>query len=92
MIKDFKKSQFWINAKRNSNILREMVVRNVKNQYRSSVLGIFWTILNPLLNMIVLSIIFLTYLIAVRILSIIQFIYLSVTYYLTLLELAPSKG
>ncbi|MBQ7351480.1 MAG: ABC transporter permease [Clostridia bacterium] len=40
------------------NVLSEMVKRNVKNQYRNSVLGALWTLLNPLLYMIVLSFVF----------------------------------
>lgn len=39
-------------------ILGQMVKRNIKNQYRNSVLGILWTILNPLLYMFVLSLVF----------------------------------
>ena len=35
-----------------------MVNRNVRNQYRNSVLGIIWTVLNPLLNMIVIALVF----------------------------------
>ena len=35
-----------------------MVVKNVKEQYRNSVLGILWTVLNPLLNMVVMAIVF----------------------------------
>lgn len=51
-------NKFWIKAKKNNNILKEIVLKNIKTQYRNSVLGILWTILNPLLNMIVLSIVF----------------------------------
>lgn len=39
-------------------VLRAMVIRNVKNQYRRSVLGILWTILNPLLTMLVMAWVF----------------------------------
>ena len=35
-----------------------MVNRNVRNQYRNSVLGILWTVLNPLLNMMVITLVF----------------------------------
>lgn len=35
-----------------------MVKRNFKAQYRNSVLGALWTVLNPLLNMIVMSFVF----------------------------------
>ena len=39
-------------------LLRELVNKNIKLQYRSSVLGIFWTFLQPLLTMIVLAFVF----------------------------------
>lgn len=39
-------------------VLKSMVARNIKNQYRRSVLGIFWTVLNPLLNMLVMAFVF----------------------------------
>lgn len=35
-----------------------MVKKNIKNQYRRSVLGILWTVLNPLLNMLVMWFVF----------------------------------
>ena len=39
-------------------VLGSMVKKNIKNQYRRSVLGIFWTVLNPLLNMLVMWFVF----------------------------------
>lgn len=39
-------------------VLFAMVKKNIKNQYRRSVLGILWTVLNPLLTMIVLAFVF----------------------------------
>ena len=45
-------------TKKNSYIVQAMVVKNVKEQYRNSVLGILWTVLNPLLNMIVMALVF----------------------------------
>lgn len=39
-------------------LLKELVVKNIKLQYRNSVLGMFWTFLQPLLTMIVLAIVF----------------------------------
>ena len=44
--------------KRSFNTLISIVNRNVRNQYRNSVLGIIWTVLNPLLNMVVISFVF----------------------------------
>lgn len=40
-------------------LLRELVKRDIKVRYRHSVLGMLWTVLNPLLNMIVMTIVFL---------------------------------
>lgn len=48
-IDNFKKYRF---------LLRELVGKNIKLQYRNSVLGVFWTFLQPLLMMIVLSFVF----------------------------------
>ncbi|MBQ9791247.1 MAG: ABC transporter permease [Clostridia bacterium] len=48
----------FISFKKNSYIVRAMVVKNVKEQYRNSVLGILWTVLNPLLNMAVMAVVF----------------------------------
>lgn len=39
-------------------LLNELVARDIKIKYRRSVLGILWTLLNPLLMMVVLSIVF----------------------------------
>jgi len=40
------------------NLLLELVVRDIKIRYRKSVLGLFWTLLNPLLMMTVTTIVF----------------------------------
>ena len=39
-------------------LLNELVARDIKINYRRSVLGVLWTLLNPLLMMIVLSVVF----------------------------------
>lgn len=39
-------------------LLQELVARDIKIKYRRSVLGVLWTLLNPLLMMIVLSVVF----------------------------------
>ena len=44
--------------KKNANIVRELVKKNVKIQYRNSAIGAIWTILNPLLNMLVMYFVF----------------------------------
>lgn len=41
-------------------LLRELVIRDIKVRYRHSVLGLLWTVLNPLLMMAVMTIIFST--------------------------------
>lgn len=39
-------------------LLRQLVARNIKTRYKRSVLGILWTLLNPLLMMTVLTLVF----------------------------------
>lgn len=39
-------------------LLWELIARNIKTRYKRSVLGIFWTMLNPLLMMLVLTFVF----------------------------------
>ena len=39
-------------------LLKELVSKSIKLQYRNSVLGVFWTFLQPLLTMIVLAFVF----------------------------------
>lgn len=41
-------------------LLKELVKKDITIKYRRSVLGIFWSFLNPLLNMVILTIIFST--------------------------------
>lgn len=43
-----------------TNLLRELVVRDIKIRYRRSILGILWTVLSPLLNMLVMTVVFQT--------------------------------
>ncbi len=40
--------------------MRELVVRDIKTRYRRSVLGLLWTLLNPLLMMMILTVVFST--------------------------------
>ena len=42
------------------NLLNELVVRDIKVRYRKSVLGLLWTVLNPLLMMCVITVVFST--------------------------------
>lgn len=39
-------------------LLRELVIRDIKVQYRRSILGIFWTVLTPLFTMMVMTLLF----------------------------------
>ncbi len=43
---------------KNRNIVHELIRKNVKTQYRNSFLGVFWSVLNPLLNMLVMWLVF----------------------------------
>ena len=36
-------------------LLTELIARDIKIKYRNSVLGVLWTLLNPLFMMIILS-------------------------------------
>lgn len=45
---------------KNKNIVIQLVKRGIKVQYRNSAIGVLWTILNPLLNMLVMYIVFST--------------------------------
>jgi len=42
------------------NLLFEMVIRDIKVKYKKSILGLLWSVLNPLLMMIVMTIVFST--------------------------------
>lgn len=47
-----------ISLRRFSFLLSQLVKRDFKIKYRGSILGVLWSVFNPLLNMIVLSIVF----------------------------------
>lgn len=57
-LKIVKKSKFLSDFVKYKYLLSEIVRRNIKVQYRDSVLGIFWTLLQPLLTTIVLALVF----------------------------------
>ena len=46
------------NLKKFHPLLNELIARDIKIKYRRSVLGVLWTLLNPLCMMIVLSVVF----------------------------------
>ena len=41
-------------------LLEEVIRKNFSSKYKDSILGIFWSVLNPLLSVIVLTIVFST--------------------------------
>ena len=41
-----------------ASLLRELVIRDLKIKYRRSFLGYLWSLLNPILMMVVMSVIF----------------------------------
>ena len=47
------------NFKKFQPLLSELIARDIKIKYRKSVLGVLWTLLNPLFMMIILSILIL---------------------------------
>ncbi len=49
---------FIYNLKKYKHLFRELVKKDIKLKYRSSVLGVIWTMLEPLLTMLVLTFIF----------------------------------
>ncbi|MCE7697897.1 MAG: ABC transporter permease [Methanobacterium paludis] len=61
IVKDTVNHRFFANFKKYRFLLDQLVRRDIKIKYRRSVLGIFWSFLEPLLSMIVLSIVFSTF-------------------------------
>lgn len=51
-------NQYIKNFLKYKDLLRELVVRDIKIKYRRSFLGMLWSLLNPLLMMIVITIVF----------------------------------
>lgn len=58
---DVFKHRFLVNFSKYKYLLVELVKRDIKVKYKRSVLGIFWSFLNPLLTMMVLYIVFSTF-------------------------------
>lgn len=52
--------KYWYNFKKYKYLLLELVRKDIKVKYKRSYLGIIWTLLNPLLMMIVLTMVFST--------------------------------
>lgn len=47
-----------VTFRKSTYVLGSLVKKNIRAQYRNSSLGVLWTVLNPLLNMIVMAIVF----------------------------------
>ncbi|MCI8633161.1 MAG: ABC transporter permease [Lachnospiraceae bacterium] len=52
------KKEQWVNIKRYRFLLAELITRDLKVKYRRSVLGVVWSVLNPLLMMVVITAVF----------------------------------
>ena len=59
---NFSKSHVVVNFKKYRYLLSQLVVKDIKLKYRRSYLGILWTLVEPLLTMIVLTMVFSTFL------------------------------
>ena len=53
-----KTSQIFLNFKKYKFLLSQLVVKDIKLKYRRSYLGIVWTLIEPLLTMVVLTMVF----------------------------------
>ena len=49
---------YWAAFKKYRHLLRELVLRDIRLKFRRSVLGICWSVLNPLLMMLVITAVF----------------------------------
>jgi len=58
VVNEIFRHRFLLNFSKYRFLLLELVKRDIKVKYRNSILGIFWSFLNPLLYMIVMTIIF----------------------------------
>ena len=58
VVNEIFRHRFLLNFSKYRFLLFELVKRDIKVKYRNSIIGIFWSFLNPLLYMIVMTIIF----------------------------------
>lgn len=61
MFTEIRDHRFFANFSKYRNLLMELVIRDIKIKYRRSILGIFWSFLEPLIFLIALTIIFSTF-------------------------------
>ena len=54
------RSNFWKEFWKYKDLLKLLVSRNLKLKYRRSVLGYVWSVLNPLLTMVIMTVVFST--------------------------------
>ena len=54
----FKDNRYLQNFNKYSFLLTELIKRDISGKYKDSTLGLFWSFLNPLLSMIVLTMVF----------------------------------
>lgn len=54
------KNRHLLNFNKYRYLLKELVVRDIKVKYKRSILGILWTLLNPLMTMAILTLVFST--------------------------------
>lgn len=59
-VRSLKQSVAWYKLRQYAFAIREMTGREIKRKYARSVLGIIWSVLNPLLSMVVISLVFST--------------------------------
>lgn len=51
-------NNYFANFLKYTNLLKLLVIKDVKIKYKRSVLGIFWSVLNPLFTMIIITLVF----------------------------------
>lgn len=50
--------KYWLEIRKYTPLLKELVLRDIKVRYRRSFLGVLWTVLTPLLTMLVMTFLF----------------------------------
>ena len=55
---NYKKSSTWQQIQRYKPLIYELIIRDLKVKYRRSFLGYLWSLLNPLLMMLIMTVVF----------------------------------